>query len=355
MKVILALCFAISALAAVKPQGAGDVYQFAVGFVVGLGMDRLTPAIHDCQEKITASSHAFQQAMQLYAEHKPFYDFMNNFTYAIGTVTPVCRVCSIVPEAFKKAIEEQYMKKFDSIWAYLHAVFINLGFSMDEIIYLVLKTATYMGEGKYYLSGESAGKVVNIVLNVTSDHPTPPDPPTKEDDELSNLKIALGEGIHDTFRAYFNYTMITLNYTKWVNTTTINNLNSSVMDMEMKWHLAVTELSKPQPNVLEGFLLFTDSLQFVNKLFNGIWFTMQQAPERMFKDSIFQYITYAHQNLIQHLGYFLYHGKLLLDDMQNKQYLDMCRRLAIIFRKILYFDEDVLDDISTVLEIQQDE
>jgi hypothetical protein len=290
--------------------------------------------------------------MQLYADHKPFYDFMNNFTFAIGTVTPVCRVCAKVPDAFMKAIEEQYFKKFKNLMEYLHAVFINLGFSMDEIIHLVLKIASHMGNGQYFESGNSAGGLVNLILNVTSDHPTPPDPPKEEDDKLFR-KNSNGEGIHDTFRAYFNYTMITLNYTKWVNTTTINNLNSSVLDIEMKWYTAILEFSKP--NVMEGVLLLTDSLAFVNKLFNGLYFTTQQLPEKVFKDSIFEHITYAHRNLIQHLGYFIYHGKLLLDDWNSKQYLDMCRRIAVLARKVLYFDEDVLDDISTVLEIERDE
>ncbi len=343
MKLGLLLLTALCSLALAQDQGMSEVGEFAKGFVSGLHFERLSPTIQLWCDYLSTAAKAFSEAMGAYNEHQPFYNFMNNVTLAFGTVPPVCRTTAKLPAAIMDSLEQTYFKKFNYSWeAYLYAAFLNLGFRMDEIIYNVLKVKSFFEQKDFLNSGYHCGTTINIMINVTSARPVPPPPPV--DDDLPMRVNANWTDIHNNFRTYFNYSMITLNYTKWINATTANNLNSSVMDIEMKGYTAITLLN--DANTMEGILTFIDVLSYVNTFFNGIYYTIQQLPVAMTKDTIFEHLAYAGLNQLLHVGYYAWNGWKLYGDFSAKEYDDVPRRIAIIFRRIIYFDEDTLDEIN---------
>ena len=202
---------------------------------------------------------------------------------------------------------------------------------------------------------EYCATTVNIIFNVTSNKPVPPPPPIDDDTPLRVANVNTDwNDIHNKFRTYFNYSMITLNYTRWINGTTMKNLNSSVMNIEMKVYTALTNLTDPQPhNIVEAVLILVDSLEYVNALFNGLYYTIEQLPTKIFKDSIIEHISYAPMNFVLHMGYFGWDGYRLYNDIKSEKYLDMCRRAAIIFRKFMYYDDDTLDEIHNRVSVYE--
>jgi len=347
MKVALTILLIIFVLSNAQEKSVVDAFDFIKGFGTGLHFERLSPTIEVCTHAISIASKAFSEAIHAYQEHQPFYNFMNNVTIAMGTSPRVCRKCVVVPSDVWRNLEEMYFKKFDYKWEnYFHAVFLNLGYRMDEIIYNVLKAKSFIEVHDFLNAGYFSGTTVNIIFNVSTDKPIPPPPPI--DDDFAN-RLELGTNwtdIHQKFRTYYNYSMITLNYTKWINGTTSRNLNSSVMSIEMKGYTALMLLYNPTPaNILEAVLTIIDSLEYLNALFNGLYFAIEQIPQKIFKDSIFEHIAYTPLNLVLHLGYFVWDGYRLYNDWKADKYLDMSRRVAILFRKFMYFDEDTLDEI----------
>ena len=345
MKVLILLLLGLSAVSYCQMT---EMLNFTKGFVLGLHLEKLSPSFKDFYTALQRSIHSFDQAIHAYNEHQPFHNFMNNATIALGTVPSVARTAVRVPLDTWKEIKRVYIDVFKTWDAYLLAVLINMAFKADEIIYNVLKVRSCIVTDKNYTcGGYYSGNTVNMIFNVTSPKPMPP--PYPDDDSLMHFPHGLGittnwTDIHLKFREYYNYTMISLNYTKWINATTATNLNSSVMNSELKIYNSFMSFSKG--DIIEGILDIIDTLEYLNKFYNGVYYTIEQVPTKILKDTVFEYITFLPLNLLQHLGYFAWDGYKIYDDLQKHKYADMCRRIAIVARKFLYFDEDVLDDIT---------
>lgn len=364
MKIVLVLLLSAVFLARAEQDEIG-VVDYGKGFVLGLHLEKLAPSLKHCANAMSNAVQAARDVINAFNEHQTFYNLMNNATKGLGTLSPLARQCVLVPNEVMKNLREKYFEKFEYSWEkYLHAVFLNLGYRMDEIVKNVLKIREYFDKGDYYNAGFYSGDTVNIVFNVTTQAPVPrPSPfsaneesteyPTIEEEEHSLLEVRTNwTDLHEKFREYYNYSMIILNYTKWINGTTSKNLNSSVMNIEMNLYTSLMELQKPEPNIQEAILTLIDITLHVNALFNGIYFSIVQIPEKIFKDSVFQHIDYLPLNLLLHSGYFVYDGYRLYDDIVDKKYFDMCRRITIIIRKFLYFDEDVLDEINNGVSVE---
>ncbi len=350
--VLICLCATATTVFA-QDESVVDIFGFIKGFGLGLHFERLSPTIEVCTGNIKAVVKAFSEAFQAFAEHQPFYGFMNNVTLAMGTVPRMSRSCVLVPGDVWKNLQERYFKQFNYSWEnYFHAVFLNLGFKMDEIVYNLLKAKSYLELHDFLNGGYFSGCTLNVIFNVTSDKPIPPPPPIEDDTPMTTAVGTNWTDIHHKFREYYNYTMIAFNYTRWVNATTSKNLNSSVMNIEMKAYTALMLLNNPkEKNILEAVLTAIDILDYMNVLFNAIYFTVEQVPMNILKDSIIQHFSYAPVNSILHIGYVGWDSYKIVTDLKEGNYRDLSRRIAVIFRKLLYFDDDTLDEIFAKVPI----
>ena len=338
-------------LAFAQDKAVLDALDFMKGFGLGLHLEKLSPVIGMCINATRAANKAFVDAIAAYQEHQPFYDFVNNATIAIGKVSKVTRYCASTPSDVWRNLDEKYFKKFNYTWEnYFHAVFLNLGYRMDEIAYSLLKAKSYFEAKDYPNAGYYLGNSVNIVVNVTSDKPVPPPPPSFN---IQAVELTVGTNwtdIHSKFLGAFNYTITTLNYTHWVNETTAHNLNHSIIGIELKAYTAIMCLTDPKHrDVLEAVLSIFDMLEYDNTLFNGIYYTVKQLPKAVIKNSIFEHIKYAPLNFFLHLGFVIWDGSKMITDIKTGNTKDMVRRIATIFRKIIYFDEDTLEEILSDL------
>ncbi len=349
-----------STLAQAEVQ-AREITDLLSGFINGLHVERLAPSIGKCINSGSEARKAIESAIHAFLEHQDFYHLVNNVTFGLKTLPVFSRRCAEMPEDVWKHLQEDYFKQFDYSWKkYFNALLLNLGYRLDESVGNALKIKSAIHTRDFEHVGYYSGEILNIVFNVTSQHPVPEPPPVDEivETPLQN-ETTLGAAIvkrapilqanwtevHLKFREYFNYTMIAFNYTRWVNITTFNNLNSSVANIEMKIYESLSEFGKKVPDVKEAILDLIDINLYLNDLFNGIWFSIKQVPESIFKDNVFQHIEYLHVNAIQHAGYFIYHGYRLVQNAMQKRYWEVARRATIILRKFFYFDADVLEEI----------
>ena len=364
MRILIPLIVLLLISSAKSEVDANEVTDFLEGFVNGIGVERLAPSIHKCVMSAGELKLAIKDVIHAINERQPFYNLVNNITWGLKTLSPFSRECADVPEDVRNHLKEDYFKKFHDKWElYTHAVSLNLGYRMDEVAGNVLKIRQFIEKKDFINVGYYSGDILNLVLNVTTPSPVPIPDPTNEPYIMKHsfvqpVTYELEEvptdwkDIHTFFREYFNYTMIVFNYTKWVNVTTYNNLNSSVSNLELNLYLGLIEFTKDKPNIREAVLNLIDTTYYINGLFNGVYFSIKQVPEKMFKDTIFEHLDYWYMNLIQHAGYFLYDGYKLIEAIIQHNLLNVCRRATIIVRKIIYFDEDVIDEINNKVPVQ---
>jgi hypothetical protein len=370
MKIVLLLCLVVAA-AATEEVESNPFVDFVEGFALGLHVELIAPSIKVCAVAIQSLYKAVEGFIQALSEHQTFYNLMNNATKGIATISPVCRRCYVVPMDFWRQMNATYFQKFNQSWLlYFQSVGLNTLYRTQDVGENVLKIKAAFESKDYLNAGFYIGDAVNIIFNVTSLSPIPRPAPSS-DPMVSPLDLPVDlpvdgkgelrqvvpmsgprtdwEDVHKKFRLYYNYSMLVLNYTKWINATTSNNLNSSVMGIEMNLYTGIKLLK--DPTMVEGVMTLIDIVLDVNGLFNGIYFAIVQIPQKMLKDTVFEHIDYLWLNLLQHVGYFIYHGYRLVEDILAHKYLDMVRRTTIIARRFLYFDEDVLDDIHNGVSV----
>lgn len=340
-----------------------DAWTVLKGVALGLHLERLAPSIKICANSLVQAYLAFVEFIkETKKKDKSFYTLADLLTLALGFLSPACRKCVIVPEDAWAHLIEDYFKKFDFKWEkYLQGSLLNMGYRLDEVAEKVIDIMKQLKLKDLLRAGFYSGEIINLLVNVTSPNPIPEPPPISTQDlvfdysplsdEVTPLKITWDE-FHTYFQRYFNYSMISLNYTKWINATTANNLNESTWKIELSVYKGVKELMNPKPNIREAVLTFTDIFQFLNQLFRGVYFTIEQIPKKVWKDTVFEHLDYLYLNLLQHSGYFIWNGWKLYEDIRDSKYLDMIRRITTILRKFLYFDEDVLDDILSGVTVE---
>lgn len=328
--------------------------DYFAGFIVGLHIEKLTESVGNCIFSIDDTRLAIMEVIHAYREGQNFYNFVNVVTEGMKTISPLCRNCVVVPEdvtKYYKALLEEFKESWE---VFFHAALLNLAYKTQDVATDIVKLTTYISQGDHYKTGYYSGDIINAIFNVTQKQPIPLPPPImlpqrNDDDYLVHTLPSQSltqpninwDDFHKDFRMYFNYSMIYLNYTKWINATTFRNLNSSVTNIELSLYNAFN--AKDQR---EQVLTFIDITLYLNALFNGFYFTGLQLPKKITKNTVFQHPEYFGLNLLLHSGYFLYDGGKIAMDIKDKKYFDMVRRISIIVRKMFYLDDDILDEIS---------
>eukprot|EP00826_Nyctotherus_ovalis_P032083 TRINITY_DN2590_c0_g1_i16.p1 TRINITY_DN2590_c0_g1~~TRINITY_DN2590_c0_g1_i16.p1 ORF type:complete len:347 (+),score=52.37 TRINITY_DN2590_c0_g1_i16:166-1206(+) len=337
---ILAFLF-LSAFALPTSPEFDNVVDFLKGLVEGLRFDHFTPNVTKCEDAIDNTIRAAKEVIQAHRENQTTYSFVNNLTMALGTVPKVTRFCMFTPDEVWNGIRNIFVVNFNSsIIAYSMAILKNILFNVDVVIYNYAQTVRNFDNGRFYPAGYSLGTLVNFVLNVTHSPPPPP-PPTASQPSPS----ASWNGFFDTLKTFTLYTMTAFKYTKLVNETTFRNLNESVVAIEDKAHKMM--LSFGENNTVEGRLLAIDMLEHANQLWNGLYFTNIQVNATLENNSVFQYPSYTKTNLILHSSYMIWSLREAVLDFTNGDFLGATRRLSIIARKALIFDEDTLEEIRS--------
>jgi hypothetical protein len=318
--------------------------DFIEGFFNGLHLGRIAPNVEKCLSSSTVFIDGIIKFVHACKEHRGFYYLGNNFTYALKSVPGICRGCVDAPDDAWEKIQEIYMKPFNHSWLlYFRAVLLNIPYRLDEFVIHYRDIKKAFDEKKYYSAGFNIGELPNIIFNVTSPDPIPD--PIDRPRLLEEAPSFDWDAFHSNFRKYFNHTMTAIRGFKWINETTFLNLNESISHIELQIYKGIKELSKPNPNTKEGVFLLIDIVGYLNGLFNGAYFTIEQVSKTILRDTIFGHISHAWMNLVQHVGYFIYHGIKLHKAINSKNYFDITKRITIIIRRVLYFDPDVLDDI----------
>ena len=318
--------------------------DFIEGFFEGLHLGEIHSSIGSCFTSSTKFIGGIVRFIHACQEDRDFYYLTNNFTYAIKTVPGICRGCIEMPDEGWKKFIEIHVKPFNnSFTLYLGAVALNIPYRLDEFVIHYWDIKKAFAEKNYYGLGYNIGELPNILFNVTSPDPIPD--PINHGRLLEDIPSFDWNKFHANFRKYFNHTMTVMRGFKWINETTFQNLNISISLIELQFYKGMVELTKPIPNNKEGILLLIEIIEHLNMLFNGGYFTIQQAKNTVLNDTIFHHFKYAWMNIVQHMGYFIYHGIKLYKAIVAKDYFDISKRIGIIVRRILYFDPDVLDDI----------
>jgi hypothetical protein len=346
MKYFLAL---ILILGFIQPARTATVLDFVKGFVVGLHLDNLSPVLRECVLNVNTNIKVFKELIsELKKDHSTF-EKIDMITKALWYIPDPCRSCTRAPKDVWENFKKKFLEDFDyDIIEYLHAVFIGLGKNKDKILDNLDKLIIEFKTGNYYNSGYYTGDIVNIVLNVSNEHP-----------KATNYQFAAPivpsidwDVFHEKFVKYFGYSIIVLNHTKFVDAEHINELNTAVLGIEMKIYLSTKDFTDNK--ILEGALKLVDILKFANKLFRGSYFSIVQVAERCSKNLIFSHWEYFTTNLLLHSGYFIWDGYKLVVGIIEGDWKEILRRGIVVARKFLYLDDDAINDMLSKIEAIED-
>lgn len=345
MKIAFFILLIIPVFSLPEQLKQGNAIAFIEGLFRGLQFERLAINVTNCENSINNAIKAFKEFIRIMKENPKTYDLLNSGTIALGIVPKITRFCISAPFEIREGIKKIFAIFNNSINAYLLAVLKNMALNPDILIHNVMQMLLNFQAKQYYPAGFSTGVLINFLLNVTKD--IPPPPPIM----LRSVPSINWDDVFHMLKEITNHAMTTFKYAKIVNETTFTNLNTSLVSIQSTVYNMILQFGHNE--TFEGILLGFDILGYFNKLWNGIYYTAIQLPEKLGNGTIIQYPSYFLHNLLLHASYIGMHVWNAVVDLSKKDYISGTRRIAIIVKKLLWFDEETLEEIKQKTTIEE--
>ena len=321
--------------------------DFVKGLYRGLHLEGLTGNISGCETSINNTLKAYKDFIQALEKNQTVYELINKATIGLGIIPKVSRFCYSTPGGLWEGIKKIY-NEYDSSFAnYILAVMVNAIANPDVIIYNVMQAKRQLEFQQFYHAGFSIGTVTNFVLNVTKNKPPPPPPSTKPIQVESSIDW---DNIFNKIRIITNYTLTCLKYSKIINDTTFRNLNNSLIQIESKAYNAFLKFKKKE--WAEGILLTVDTLEYLNMLWKGLFFTFLQVPDSL-SNTIFKYPLYIGVHYILHSSYIGWTIWNAYKELMDGDGVTAAKKISILVNKALFFDDFTLEEIKLKTPVQE--